>query len=197
MPGLSLEHHPLNSVGESDEDSGDDDEAYSITEEPVDEWEAQEEWGFYAGPARFFIQLHRRDFLPPVPSTVIPGSYDVFSNEVFRLRPNETRTVTLKFGVVVPNGYTAVFSPREWMTHNGVVLTETTLGRGKWNYLFYARVLLLKKHPNIFPGVHNDVALRLTNVSRVSRIIRRTLAISHMFTRRLDGCFVEFERCYE
>lgn len=124
------------------EDESDEDDARSICLEygMLDhEQDVQDEMGYFDGTNRFYILLGppRPEFTPPCFSD-IEGALDVFSSRpAFSLAPGESHTVDIGWGLVVPERHVVVFSPRDWMTRNGIVLTEKILGRGNANLWYF------------------------------------------------------------
>lgn len=66
------------------------------------------------------IQMPRKSHLPDV-------GLDIFLPEDFTIRPFETKTVSLKLGVAIPEGFAGMIIPRSSISEKGLIMQTSII----------------------------------------------------------------------
>lgn len=73
------------------------------------------------------IKFFRKDVKMPAKSHLPDCGLDIFMPEAFDIKPFETVTVGLGFGVAIPEGYCGIIIPRSSVAARGLIIQDSAI----------------------------------------------------------------------
>lgn len=73
------------------------------------------------------IKLFKKDMLVPAKSHLPDSGIDIFQPESFSIEPFETKTVSLKLGVAIPEGFAGMLVPRSSIAAKGLIIQTSII----------------------------------------------------------------------